>query len=294
MAVRTGALPKVKSFTRFQGLCCYDDNNGATITQDLKMTRSLPHTGHTRCVLWCSQVKLTLLTCVLVLLLHAHLCMSAEAMPHGDARHARYRRQTFPPRPQFCQDPLGFRCSDNSTDPDFFQCLPLGWFCDQIPDCFNGRDEDCVVGSPCDDVLCSNRGLCTSLGAPGSYTCDCLSGIMGPICQSQNINQIPQATVDQISQNSARLTWDQPPPVFEGNADAEITNYIVTFTPSDGSQPVTFDDVPAAAGSYFVTGLTPGTTYIVDTDYFVSRGPGDQPQPFNVDLPSQTFTTSKS
>ncbi|XP_072030349.1 uncharacterized protein [Amphiura filiformis] len=191
---------------------------------------------------------------------------------------------------------LRFRCAVAPADESYEDCVPLPWVCDGIIDCLNSRDEDsCEVGTPCDEDLCYSLGICTivqSSGASGGINCDCLSGISDQYCQSQNTNQIPQPTLDLITHNSVRLTWNQPPPVFQGNADAVITNYNVTLNPADGSQPLAFDDVPATAGSYVISGLTPGTTYAIDTDYVVSRRTGEQPQPFNVDLPSQTFNTS--
>ncbi len=90
-----------------------------------------------------------------------------------------------------------------------------------------------------------------------------------------------------------RLTWRQPPPQFIGNQGASITNYNVQLTPADGSRVLTFKDVPAAAGSYVITGLDPDTTYTVDTDYYVQRPTDAMSMLFNVDLPSQVVTTCK-
>ena len=105
------------------------------------------------------------------------------------------------------------------------------------------------------------------------------------------MTSLTQPTIDQITSTSARLTFNEVPPVFQGNSDASVTDYVITVRSlADGSQ---FNlTLPAVVGSYTVMGLNPNTAYQIDVDYLISRGPGSMKEAFVTSIPTQTVVTS--
>lgn len=107
------------------------------------------------------------------------------------------------------------------------------------------------------------------------------------------MTSLPQPAIDQVTSTSARLTFNELPPVFQGNSDASVTDYVITVRSiADGSQ---FNlTLPAVVGSYTVMGLNPNSAYEIDIDYLVSRTPGSPTKEvFKTSIPAQTVVTSK-
>ncbi|XP_026129087.1 low-density lipoprotein receptor-related protein 2-like [Carassius auratus] len=83
---------------------------------------------------------------------------------------------------------------------DGLKCIALAKFCDQIPDCQDGSDEECgsvrikpgaarlpaldsAVGSEsCEAERCSGHGTCVSV--EGEAVCECEEGYSGDLCQN--------------------------------------------------------------------------------------------------------------
>ncbi|XP_026107547.1 low-density lipoprotein receptor-related protein 2-like isoform X3 [Carassius auratus] len=83
---------------------------------------------------------------------------------------------------------------------DGLKCIALAKFCDQIPDCLDGSDEECgsvrikpgaarlpaldsAVGSEsCEAERCSGHGTCVSV--EGEAVCECEEGYSGDLCQN--------------------------------------------------------------------------------------------------------------
>ncbi|KAI7789745.1 putative low-density lipoprotein receptor-related protein 2 [Triplophysa rosa] len=106
----------------------------------------------------------------------------------------------------------GTKCVSNLKCPtgskacrDGHKCIPAAKFCDQVPDCQDGSDEDCVSvktksggvkSKPpqtevsvqnldtrsCDAERCSNHGRCVKV--KGEVVCKCEEGYSGDLCQN--------------------------------------------------------------------------------------------------------------
>ncbi|XP_046717127.1 low-density lipoprotein receptor-related protein 2 isoform X8 [Silurus meridionalis] len=84
---------------------------------------------------------------------------------------------------------------------DGYKCLSTTRFCDQIPDCQDGSDEEgchmqenevlvhAMGGQSCNSDLCNGRGSCEM--QKGKPVCNCALGYAGQFCQDEASSSVP-------------------------------------------------------------------------------------------------------
>ncbi|KAI5614294.1 low-density lipoprotein receptor-related protein 1B [Silurus asotus] len=84
---------------------------------------------------------------------------------------------------------------------DGYKCLSTTRFCDQIPDCQDGSDEEgchmqengvlvhAMGGQSCNSDLCNGRGSCEM--QKGKPVCECALGYSGQFCQDEASSSVP-------------------------------------------------------------------------------------------------------
>ncbi|XP_058267647.1 low-density lipoprotein receptor-related protein 1B [Hemibagrus wyckioides] len=95
----------------------------------------------------------------------------------------------------------GLQCPSGSKPcRDQYKCLSTTRFCDQIPDCQDGSDEEgChskenevlvgTTGRSCNSEFCNGQGRC--MMHKGKAVCECLQGYSGQFCQDKASSSIP-------------------------------------------------------------------------------------------------------
>lgn len=95
----------------------------------------------------------------------------------------------------------GLQCPAGSKPcRDRYKCLSTTRFCDQIPDCQDGSDENgCrtkenevsvhkMGGQSCNSELCNGRGHC--MMQEGKPVCECVQGYSGQFCQDEATSNV--------------------------------------------------------------------------------------------------------
>lgn len=96
----------------------------------------------------------------------------------------------------------GLKCPAGSMPcRDGYKCLSSTRFCDQIPDCQDGSDEEgchakenevlvhTTSGQSCSSELCNGRGHC--MVQKGKPVCECVQGYSGYFCQDEASSSVP-------------------------------------------------------------------------------------------------------
>ncbi|XP_034168449.2 low-density lipoprotein receptor-related protein 2 isoform X2 [Pangasianodon hypophthalmus] len=96
----------------------------------------------------------------------------------------------------------GLQCPAGSKPcRDRYKCLSTTKFCDQIPDCQDGSDEEgchtkesevlvrTMGGQSCNSELCNGRGHC--MMQKGKPVCECVQGYSGQFCQDEASSSVP-------------------------------------------------------------------------------------------------------
>ncbi|XP_026075112.1 low-density lipoprotein receptor-related protein 2-like isoform X4 [Carassius auratus] len=119
----------------------------------------------------------------------SHLCL-----PYPGGRSCRCAQNYLSVNKTKCVSSL--QCPAGSKAcRDGLSCIPAAQICDQIPDCQDGSDEECVKSdtrrlpalgsavevSSCEAERCSGHGTCVSV--EGEPVCECEEGYSGDLCQ---------------------------------------------------------------------------------------------------------------
>ncbi|XP_052464689.1 low-density lipoprotein receptor-related protein 2 isoform X6 [Carassius gibelio] len=119
----------------------------------------------------------------------SHLCL-----PYPGGRSCRCAQNYLSVNKTKCVSSL--QCPAGSKAcRDGLSCIPVAQICDQIPDCQDGSDEECVKSdtrrlpalgsavevSSCEAERCSGHGTCVSV--EGEPVCECEEGYSGDLCQ---------------------------------------------------------------------------------------------------------------
>ncbi|TSM12587.1 Low-density lipoprotein receptor-related protein 4 [Bagarius yarrelli] len=93
----------------------------------------------------------------------------------------------------------GLKCPSGSKScRDQYKCLSTARFCDQIPDCQDGSDEEgclankdqVLAGSKsCNSEFCNGQGRCMTQN--GKPVCECMQGYSGQFCQDEASSSVP-------------------------------------------------------------------------------------------------------
>lgn len=96
----------------------------------------------------------------------------------------------------------GLQCPSGSKPcRDKYKCLSTTRFCDQIPDCQDGSDEEgchikenelfvgTMAGRSCNSEFCNGQGRC--MMQKGKAVCECVQGYSGQFCQDEASSSVP-------------------------------------------------------------------------------------------------------
>ncbi|XP_047660949.1 low-density lipoprotein receptor-related protein 2 isoform X4 [Tachysurus fulvidraco] len=96
----------------------------------------------------------------------------------------------------------GLQCPSGSKPcRDQYKCLSTTRFCDQIPDCQDGSDEEgchikenelfvgTMAGRSCNSEFCNGQGRC--MMQKGKAVCECVQGYSGQFCQDEASSSVP-------------------------------------------------------------------------------------------------------
>ncbi|XP_072042464.1 uncharacterized protein [Amphiura filiformis] len=187
---------------------------------------------------------------------------------------------TTEPAPTCTQDE--FFCPDGT-------CVSKVWACDGFEDCADGSDEYEAFCATCPFQFYCSNGRCIDT----ENVCDGINQCRDNSDETQICDvDLPSPYITNVGGMFVTLSWDEPPPALESNPSRNITYYAVTFTPQDGGSSQTLY-VPAEAGTnYTITGLEPETMYNIDTRVVIETEGQEEPEPYDLGIPSQVFETS--